>query len=105
MVAKHMLSYGTDVVAGVTPGKKGEDVFGVPVYDTLKQAVSDHEINTAIIYVPPAFVLDAVLETLANGVKLIVIITENIPQNDVMKLMWEATNAGARIIGPNTVGV
>ncbi len=105
MVTKHMLSYGTAVVAGVTPGKKGEDVFGVPVYDTLKQAFSDHEINTAIIYVPPAFVLDAVLETLANGVKLIVIITENIPQNDVMKLMWEATNAGARIIGPNTVGV
>ena len=58
-------------------------MHGVPVYDTLKQACAEHELNTALIYVPPAFVLDAVLETLANGIKLMVIITENIPQHDV----------------------
>lgn len=105
MVTKHMISYGTPVVAGVTPGKKGENVHGVPVYDSLKQACSSHEINTALIYVPPAFVLDAVLETLSNGIKLIVIITENIPQHDVVKMLWEADHAGARVIGPNTVGI
>jgi len=104
MVTKHMLKYGTPVIAGVTPGKKGEEVHGVPVYDTLRQACTDHEINTAIIYVPPAFVLDAVLETLDNNIKLMVVITENIPQHDVMKLLLEADNAGARVIGPNTVG-
>jgi succinyl-CoA synthetase alpha subunit len=104
MVTKHMLKYGTPVIAGVTPGKKGEEVHGVPVYDTLRQACTNHEINTAIIYVPPAFVLDAVLETLDNNIKLIVVITENIPQHDVMKLLLEADNAGARVIGPNTVG-
>ena len=105
MVTKHMLAYGTPVVAGVTPGKKGEKVFGVPVYDTLKQACAEHALNTALIYVPPAFVLDAVLETLANGIKLMVIITENIPQHDVLKVLAETDQAGARVIGPNTVGI
>ena len=105
MVTKHMLAYGTPVVAGVTPGKKGEQVFGVPVYDTLKQAFAEHELNTALIYVPPAFVLDAVLETVANGIRMIVIITENVPQHDVLKLLVETDKAGARVIGPNTVGI
>jgi succinyl-CoA synthetase alpha subunit len=105
MVTKHMLAYGTPVVAGVTPGKKGEKVFGVPVYDTLKQAFAEHQLNTALIYVPPAFVLDAVLETLASGIKMMVIITENVPQHDVLKLLLETDSAGARVIGPNTVGI
>jgi succinyl-CoA synthetase alpha subunit len=105
MVTRHMLAYGTPVVAGVTPGKKGEQVHGVPVYDTLKQACRAHELNTALIYVPPAFALDAVLETLANGIKLMVIITENIPLHDAVKLLMEADNAGARVIGPNTTGI
>jgi succinyl-CoA synthetase alpha subunit len=104
MVAKHMLKYGTPILAGVTPGKKGEEVHGIPVYDTLKQACAKHELNTAIIYVPPAFVLDAVLETLANDIKLMVVITENIPQHDVMKLLRASDQAGARVIGPNTTG-
>jgi succinyl-CoA synthetase alpha subunit len=105
MVTRHMLSYGTPVVAGVTPGKKGERVHGVPVYDTLAQACRAHQLNTALIYVPPAFVLDAVLETLANGIKLMVIITENVPQHDAVKLLMESDRAGARVIGPNTTGV
>jgi len=104
MVTRHMLAYGTPVVAGVTPGKMGEQVHGVPVYDTLSQACRVHQLNTALIYVPPAFVLDAVLETLANSIKLMVIITENIPQHDAVKLLMEADRAGARVIGPNTVG-
>ncbi len=105
MVTRHMLAYGTPVVAGVTPGKKGERVHGVPVYDTLAQACRAHQLNTALIYVPPAFVLDVVLETLANGIKLMVIITENVPQHDAVKLLMEADRAGARVIGPNTAGV
>jgi succinyl-CoA synthetase alpha subunit len=105
MVTKHMLDYGTPVVAGVTPGKKGEQVFGVPVYDTLKQACAAHELNTALIYVPPAFTLDAALETLANGIKFMVIITENVPQHDALKLLLESERAGARVIGPNTAGI
>jgi succinyl-CoA synthetase alpha subunit len=104
MVARHMLDYGTPVVAGVTPGKAGEQVFGVPVYDTVKQARLEHELNAAIIYVPPIFVLDAVVESLANGIRLLVIITENIPQHDVVKALFEAESANARVIGPNTVG-
>lgn len=105
MVTKHMLDYGTPVVAGVTPGKKGQNVHGVPVYDSLKQACADKEINTALIYVPPAFVYDAVMETIDNNIKLVVVITENIPQHDAMKMLWECDNAGVRLIGPNTVGV
>ena len=99
MVTKHMLAYGTPVVAGVTPGKKGEKVFGVPVYNTLKQAFAEHQLNTALI-TAAAFVLDAVLETVANGIKMMVIITENIPQHDVLKLLMETDHAGARVIGP-----
>ncbi len=105
MVTRHMLAYGTPIIAGVTPGKKGERVHEVPVYDTLAQACREHQLNTALIYVPPAFVLDAVLETLANGIKLMVIITENVPQHDAVKLLMEADRAGARVIGPNTAGV
>lgn len=105
MVTQHMLAYGTPIAAGVTPGKRGEQVHGVPVYDTLRQARSDHEINTALIYVPPAFVLDAAMECLDNGIRLMVVITENIPQHDVLKLLHETDRAGARVIGPNTTGI
>lgn len=105
MVTKHMLDYGTPVAAGVTPGRGGQQVEGVPVYDTVKQACANHEINAALVYVPPAAVYDAVLEIVANGIKLIVIITENIPQHDVVKCLKAAKDAGARVIGPNTVGI
>lgn len=105
MVTRHMLAYGTPVVAGVTPGRGGQNVEGVPVYDTVKEACRNHEINAALVYVPPAAVYGAVLEIVANGIKLIVIITENIPQHDVMKCLKVAREAGCRIIGPNTVGI
>lgn len=105
MVTKHMLDYGTQVEAGVTPGKGGENVHGVPVYGSIKEALKNHTVNTSLIYVPPAFVLDAVMEVLENGIKLLVIITENIPQHDIVKCLYLAKKAGARIIGPNTVGL
>lgn len=105
MVTKHMLDYGTEIMAGVSPGKGGETVHGVRVYDTVKQACSEKGPNTALIYVPPASVLDAVLETIDNGIKFMVIITENIPAHDMVKVLFAAEEAGARIIGPNTVGL
>lgn len=105
MVTKHSLDYGTSILAGVTPGKAGQDVHGVPVYDTLKRAVQTHGINTSVIYVPPAFVYDAVLESIAAGIELILIATENVPQIDVMKFLARAKQAGLRVIGPNSVGL
>lgn len=105
MIVHHTLSYGTKIYAGVTPGKGGYDVHGVPVYDTLAQAKAVHNINATLVVVPPAFVLDAVLEALANGIKLIVVTTENIPQHDVIKILHAAKRESALIVGPNTVGL
>lgn len=105
MVTQHTLTYGTRLCAGVTPGKGGSDVHGVPVYDTLKAACRDHELDTSVIYVPPAFVYDAVLEAMGNGIQLIVIITENVPQQDALKFLTLADRQGVRVVGPNSVGV
>lgn len=105
MVTKHSLDYGTKLLAGVTPGKSGQDVHGVPVYDTLKKAVQIHGINTSVVYVPPAFVYDAVLESISAGITLILIATENVPQMDAMKFLARAKQAGVRVIGPNSVGL
>lgn len=105
MVTKHSLDYGTRILAGVTPGKEGQDVHGVPVYHTLKKAVRLHGINTSVVYVPPAFVYDAVLEGIAAGMELILIATENVPQLDAIKFLARAKQAGVRVIGPNSVGM
>lgn len=105
MVAGHMLSYGTNILAGVTPGKGGQDVLGIPVVDTVKEAVCRYEADTSVVYVPPAFAYDAVMEALANGIKLVVIITENIPQKDAVRFLYAARKAGIRVIGPNSVGM
>jgi succinyl-CoA synthetase alpha subunit len=105
MIARHTLDYGTPVLAGVTPGKKGQDVFGIPVYDTVREAIDVHSVNTSLIVVPPAFAYDATLEAIANGIKTIVVTTENIPQFDVIKMLYVARREGVHIIGPNTVGM
>ena len=105
MVTKHTLAYGTRVVAGVTPGKQGQHVEGVPVYDTLKAACQAHRPDTSVIYVPPAFACDAVAEAVANGIKLVLIPTENVPQKDQVKCLALARRAGVRVIGPNSVGM
>lgn len=105
MIVDHSNSYGTKILAGVTPGKKGEHVSGIPVYDTVKEAVERHEINTSLIVVPPAFALDAVLESIENGIKIIVVTTENVPQMDAVKMITAARQHGIHIIGPNTAGM
>lgn len=105
MVTKHTLDYGTRILAGVTPGKKGQEVHGVPVFNTVREAVEEFQVNTSFIVVPPAFALEAVLEAIENGIKVIVVTTENIPQMDTIKLLHAARQNGVRIIGPNTVGM
>lgn len=100
-----MLDYGTKIVAGVTPGKGGTEVDGVPVYDTVPQALREHRIDASIIFVPAPYALDASLEALEAGIEVMVIITEGIPIRDSMEIMATARRRGATIIGPNTPGV
>lgn len=102
---KLMLEYGTNVVAGVTPGKGGEQVEGVPVYDTVDEAIAKHGAEASVFLVPPAAVKDAALQTIQAGVRLIVIVTEHIPVHDVMEIREYARDREVRLIGPTTSGV
>ena len=99
--------HGARIVGGVTPGRKGREVHGVAVFDTVAQAVEHHgaPIDGSVVTVPPAFTKDAVLEAIENGVKLIVIVTERIPRADVAQMVELASLHGARIIGPNCLGI
>src|SRR4051812_45498642 len=98
---------GAKVVGGVTPGRLGREVHGVPVFDTVAQAVEHHgaPINGSVVTVPPAFTKDAVFEAIENGVELVVIVTERIPRRDVAEMVELAKGHGARIIGPNCLGI
>jgi succinyl-CoA synthetase alpha subunit len=100
-----MLEYGTKIVAGVTPGKGGTQVQGIPVYDTVEEVKEKHSANASIIFVPAPFAADSALEALENGIKTIVIITEHIPIKDSVNVMARARDAKATIIGPNTPGI
>jgi succinyl-CoA synthetase alpha subunit len=102
---KLMLEYGTKIVAGVTPGKGGTQVFGVPVYDTVEEAQNKHAANASIIFVPAPFAADAALEAMENGIKTTVIITEHIPIKDAINVMARAKQLNATIVGPNTPGI
>src|SRR4051812_25252336 len=108
-LTRECLDYGQGarIVGGVTPGRLGRDVHGVPVFDTVAQAVEHHGegIDGSVVTVPPAFTKDAVFEALENGVKLVVIVTERIPRRDVAEMVELAHLRGARIIGPNCLGV
>jgi succinyl-CoA synthetase alpha subunit len=106
-LTRECLDYGSKVVGGVTPGRKGREVHGVPVFDTVAQAVEHHggPIDGSVVTVPPAFTKDAVLEAIENGIKLIVIVTERIPRGDVAQMVELAEMRGARIIGPNCLGL
>ncbi len=98
--------YGTNVVAGVTPGKGGQDVEGIPVFDTFHQAVESVEANTAMIFVPPRFAADSILEAEDAGIETIVTITEGIPAHDELRVFTQlARNPNVRLIGPNCPGV
>ncbi|HZN60545.1 MAG TPA: succinate--CoA ligase subunit alpha [Planctomycetota bacterium] len=104
---RQCVQYGTKVVAGVTPGRAGTDVDGIPVFDTVEDAVQERGADASVIYVPPAFAADAILEAAAAGLRLIVCITEGIPALDMARVVEElrCSYPTTRLIGPNCPGV
>jgi succinyl-CoA synthetase alpha subunit len=104
-MTRELLDYGTKVVGGVTPGRAGRDVYGVPVHDCVRDITTKQHVDGAIVTVPPAFTRDAVFEAIEGGVKLIVIVTERIPRREVAQMVELAKLRGARIIGPNCLGI
>ena len=99
------LNYGSKIVGGVTPGRAGRDVYGVPVYDCVRDVTRRVHVDGSVVTVPPAFTRDAVFEAIENGIKLIVIVTERIPRGEVAQMCELARLRGARIIGPNCLGI
>jgi succinyl-CoA synthetase alpha subunit len=102
---KLMREYGTNIVAGVTPGKGGQFFEEVPIFNSVREAISNTEAKISIVFVPAPYFLNAAMESLENGIKLIVAIPEHVPIKDSMKVIEYAKERGARIIGPNTPGV
>lgn len=101
-----MKEYGTNILAGVTPGKGGEEVNGVPVYNSVKEACSEVSIDTSVIFVPAKFASDAIMEAVNNGIELVVCITENIPVHDMVEVYHYVENlTDSRLIGPNCPGL
>jgi succinyl-CoA synthetase alpha subunit len=104
--ARQMLEYGTRVVAGVTPGRGGQEVAGVPVFDTVKEAVKQTGANCSIIYVPAPFnAADSIIEAADAAIGLVVCITEGVPILDMVKVVAHVKQTGARLIGPNCPGL
>jgi len=104
-LTRENLDYGAKIVGGVTPGRAGRDVYGVPVYDCVRDITAKTRVDGAVVCVPPRFTRDAVFESLENGIKLIVIVTERIPRREVAQMVELAALRGARIIGPNCLGL
>lgn len=102
---KTMIKYGTNIVAGITPGKAGETVHGVKVYDTMKEVLKEHDVNTAIVYVPPMGVKNAAMEAIMAGLKLVMVATEGVPLHDMMLIKKYATEKNVWLVGPNTIGL
>ncbi len=103
--ASQMIAYGTNVVGGVTPGKGGQSHLDKPVFNTVAEAVKEVHADTSIIFVPPAFAADAIMEAAEAGIKVIITITEGIPVNDMAKAMEYVRGKDCRVVGPNCPGV
>jgi succinyl-CoA synthetase alpha subunit len=101
----HMLKAGTKITAGVTPGRGGSRVEGVPVYDSVEEAMAEQEINTSVLFVPAPVAEESCMEAADAGLKLLILITEHIPTHDTMRIRAYARSHGARLIGPTTPGV
>jgi succinyl-CoA synthetase alpha subunit len=101
----HMLKAGTKITAGVTPGRGGARVEGVPVYDSVEEAMAEQEINTSVLFVPAPVAEESCMEAVDAGVKLVILITEHIPTHDTMRIRAYVRSHGARLIGPTTPGV
>jgi succinyl-CoA synthetase alpha subunit len=105
-LTRENLDYGAHIVGGVTPGRAGRDVYGVPVYDCVRDVVArEGAVAGSVVCVPPGFTRDAVFEAIENGVELIVVVTENVPRKEVAQMVELAGLRGARIIGPNCLGL
>jgi succinyl-CoA synthetase alpha subunit len=102
---RQMVTYGTKIVAGVSPGKGGQDFDGIPVYDTVAAAAADHRIDASILFIPAPFAKDAAFEAIDAGVKVLVMLPEHIPVQDAMAVMAFAKSRGTVVVGPNTFGV
>jgi succinyl-CoA synthetase alpha subunit len=100
-----MLQYGTKIVAGVTPGRGGGEVNGIPVFDAVEEAASRFDVNASIIFVPAPFARDAALEAISSGLNPVVVVTEGIPVKDEIQIMEVARLKGTTVIGPNTPGI
>ncbi len=103
--SEQMIEYGTNIVGGVTPGKGGQEHLGLPVFDTVSQAVNQANANTSIIFVPPAFAADAVMEAAEAGIKVIICITEGIPTKDMIMVKEYLSDKDCILVGPNCPGV
>jgi succinyl-CoA synthetase alpha subunit len=103
--AEQMIAYGTTLVGGVTPGKGGQEHLGKPVFNTVQEAVDKAGADTSVIFVPPPFAADAIMEAAAAGIKLVVCITEGIPTADMIKVKAYLANRDTRLVGPNCPGV
>jgi succinyl-CoA synthetase alpha subunit len=104
-MSRECLDYGSKIVGGVTPGRGGRDIYGIPVYDTVREIAAKTRVDGSVVAVPPAFTRDAVFEALDAGVKIVVIVTERIPRYEVAQMVELAQLRGARIIGPNCLGI
>ena len=102
---KLMIEYGTNIVAGVTPGQGGQEVYGIPIFNGMKEVTHETSADTSIIFVPARFTLAAAMESLNAGIKMTVIITENVPVFDMIKLVEKAKEKGSNLIGPNSPGM
>lgn len=109
MAAQHhtelMLSYGTNIIAGTRPGASGKTVCGVPVYNSVEEAKTKHEINTAVLFVPARAIQNAAFEAMDAGIKLVVLVSEHVPLHDIMRIVERAEQLEVIIIGPNTPGI
>jgi succinyl-CoA synthetase alpha subunit len=104
-LTRENLDYGAKIVGGVTPGRAGRDVYGVAVYDCVRDITAKTRVDGSVVCVPPRFTRDAVFEAIENGIKLIVVVTERIPRREVAQMVELAALRGARIIGPNCLGL
>ena len=105
MMVKDMRAYGSRIVAGVTPGKGGQEVHAVPVYNTIAEAMHHRRATVSVVSVPPQMVLDAALEAIHNGIKLCLIMTERVPRLDTSRLLVAARDVGCVVVGPSSLGL
>lgn len=102
---RRMTEYGTRVIAGTSPGRGGQEVDGIPVYDSVGEAVREHAVDVSVLFVPPLAARAAALDAVQSGVRKVVFLTEHVPCHDVIEVLAEARDAGTQVLGPNTAGI